>query len=414
MNCDLTYIAIVVTAALLGGLAVAHVRQPPVLGFILTGVLLGPSGIALIESRDAVSELAELGVLLLLFVIGMELSLRTFKKVWLVATLCVVLQVALSVFVTFVLAGLFNWPVELFVLLGFVVALSSTAVVVKMMESMQEMKSEVGQLTIGILIAQDLAIIPMILIVRNFGDESWFNAAILIKVFASIGLTAFLIHYLSKRQRVRLPLEVIVSGEKELTPLASMTFCFGAAALSGLGGLSAPYGAFLAGLILGNTNERSAMLETIKPIQNILLMIFFLSIGLLLDVGYVLKNIPMFMALLLTISFGKTFINVAVLRFLKQPWSYAFLSGVILAQLGEFSFLLATISHDANIIDESGERMIISLTVLSLIFSPFWMTLARRLKEMAEDENKPSNGLRTILKQIFKLPERTDSDTTPS
>lgn len=399
MHYDLTQIAVVVTAALLGGLAVAHVRQPPILGYILTGVLLGPSGVALIESRDAVSELAELGVLLLLFVIGMELSLRTFKKVWFTATLCTLLQILISVFVTFVLAGFFEWPVALFVLLGFVVALSSTAVVVKMMESMKEMKSDVGQLTIGILIAQDLAIIPMILIVRNFGDATWLNPTIFLKIAAAMGLTAFLIHYLSQRQRVRLPLEFIISGERELTPLASMTFCFGAAAISGLMGLSAPYGAFLAGLVLGNTHERTAMLETIKPIQNILLMVFFLSIGLLLDVSYVWKHLTMVMSLLLLISFGKTFVNIAVLRFLNQPWPHAFLIGVVLAQLGEFSFLLATISHEANIIDESGEKLIIGLTVLSLIFSPFWMTLARRAKDLMEDG--PS-GLRTFIKHIVQ------------
>lgn len=399
MHYDLTQIAVVVTAALLGGLAVAHIRQPPILGYILTGVLLGPSGVALIESRDAVSELAELGVLLLLFVIGMELSLRTFKKVWVTATLCTFLQIVISVFVTFVLAGFFEWPVALFVLLGFVVALSSTAVVVKMMESMKEMKSEVGQLTIGILIAQDLAIIPMILIVRNFGEGTWFSASIFLKIAAAMGLTAFLIHYLSQRQRVRLPLEFIISGERELTPLASMTFCFGAAAISGLMGLSAPYGAFLAGLVLGNTHERTAMLETIKPIQNILLMVFFLSIGLLLDVSYVWKHLTMVVSLLLLISFGKTFVNIAVLRFLNQPWPHAFLVGVVLAQLGEFSFLLATISHEANIIDESGEKLIIGLTVLSLIFSPLWMTLARRAKSLLEDG--PS-GLRVLLKHVVK------------
>lgn len=404
MHYDLTLIAVVVTVALLGGLAVAHVKQPPVLGYILTGVLLGPSGVAFIESRDAISELAELGVLLLLFVLGMELSLRTFKKVWVTATLCTLLQIVISVFITFVLAGLFEWNVALFVLLGFVVALSSTAVVVKMLESMNELKSDVGQLAIGILIAQDLAIIPMILIVRNFGEATSFSFSIILKIAIAMGLTAFIIHYLSQRQRVRLPLDYIVSGERELTPLASLAFCFGAAAFSGMMGLSAPYGAFLAGIILGNTHERTAMLDTVKPIQNILLMVFFLSIGLLLDVGYVWKHFTMVMSLLLLISFGKTFVNIGVLRFLNQPWSHAFLIGAVLAQLGEFAFLLATVSYDAHIIDESGQKLIIGLTVLSLIFSPFWMTLARRLKDLVEEG--PS-GLRMLLKQLIKPPQQS-------
>lgn len=407
MHYDLTQVAVVVTVALISGLTVAHLRQPPILGYILTGVLLGPSGVALIQSRDAVSDLAELGVLLLLFVVGMELSLRTFKKVWVTATLCTLLQIVFSVFVAFILAGFFEWPVALFVLLGFVMALSSTAVVVKMLESMKEGRSDVGQLAIGILIAQDLAIIPMILVVRNFADASWIGPGIFFKVAISMGLIGFLIHYLSQRQRVRFPLKFIIAGERELTPLASMAFCFGAATLSGYMGLSAPYGAFLAGLVLGNTRERSVMLETIKPVQNILLMVFFLSIGLLLDVSYVWKNLTMVLALLLLITFGKTFMNVAVLRFLNQTWSQAFLTGVVLAQLGEFSFLLSTISHEANIIDDNGEKLIIALTVLSLIFSPMWMTLANRLKNLVDDR---SSGLRTVLKQIVKPSCRSFDD----
>src|SRR5690606_14633606 len=159
---------------------------------------------------------------------------------------------------------------------------SSTAVVVKMLDSVEESKTDTGQITIGVLIAQDLAIVPMILILRNF-DSDWFDAVLITKLVMSMGLLALLIGYLSRKQRVRLPLTQMIAGEKELAPLASLTFCFAAAAISGLIGLSAAYGAFLAGLVLGNTHERLIMIETTKPIQSILLMAFFLSIGLLLD-----------------------------------------------------------------------------------------------------------------------------------
>lgn len=389
---NLTEIALVVVAALAGGLGFVRLGQPPIIGYILTGIILGPSGLALIQSRDQVSVLAELGVLLLLFVVGMELSLRTFKKVWVVATLCTVLQILSSLAITLTLSNLFGWSAGLSLLLGFVASISSTAVVVKVMESIGELKSEIGQLTIGILIAQDLALVPMILVLRNYG-ESWFSPMLLIKLLASIGLIVVLIGYLSQRQRVRLPLTQIIAGNKELTPLASLTFCFGAAAISGLIGLSAPYGAFLAGLILGNTHERLAMIESTKPIQSILLMAFFLSIGLLLDLQFIWENLTTVLQLLFVITIGKTALNIGILRLLQLPWSQSFLIGIVLAQLGEFTFLMATISHETNIISEYGERLIIGLTVLSLTFSPIWLALAKHIREVADNGTANFQGI---------------------
>lgn len=395
-NINLTEIALVVVAALAGGITLSRLRQPAILGYILSGIILGPSGFALIHSRDQVGVLAELGVLLLLFVVGMELSLKTFKKVWGIATLCTILQILLSITITVTLSNMFSWSLGLSLLLGFVASVSSTAVVVKMLESLGELKSETGQLTIGILIAQDLAIVPMILILRNYG-ESWFNPMLFIKVLASIGMIVALINYLSRRQRVRLPLTQMIAGEKDLTALASMTFCFAAAAVSGLIGLSAPYGAFLAGLVLGNTHERVIMLETIKPVQSILMMAFFLSIGLLLDIEFIWQHLGTVLLLLFVITVGKTALNIGILRVLHLPWSQAFLVGVVLAQLGEFAFLMATISSETHIINEFGERLIIGLTVLSLAFSPLWLASAKRLRDLADVNSIPLQGVLNIL-----------------
>lgn len=392
----LTEIALVILAALVGGLAFARIKQPPIIGYILAGILLGPSCLAFIYSREQVSILAELGVLLLLFVIGMDLSLRTFKRVWVVATLCTLLQVVLMTTISVSLAQLFGWSNGLSLLLGFVGALSSTAVVVKVLESIGELKTETGEITIGILIAQDLAIIPMILILRNY-NRSWFDPIPITKLIVSSGLVLLLINYFSRRQRVRLPLTQIIAGEKELTPLASLTFCFGAAALSGLSGLSAAYGAFLAGLILGNTHERVVMLETTRPIQSILLMAFFLSIGLLLDIQFIWNNFFTVVLLLLALTIGKTILNVGILRALRLPWPQAFLTGTILAQLGEFAFLLTTVGYETGIINQYGQNLLIALTVLSLIFSPFWLSTAKRVKEIMDSQTLNLSGLLSFV-----------------
>lgn len=392
---QLTEIALVVVAALAGGLGLARLKQPPILGYILAGIILGPSGFAFIKSREQVGMLAELGVLLLLFVIGMDLSLRTFKKVWVVSILCTLMQIAGGLLISSIFAYMLGWSLGLSLLLGFVVSLSSTAVVVKMLESIGELKSDTGQVAIGVLIAQDLAIVPMILFLRNI-DRAWYDPALWAKVVMSIGMLAALAFYLSRKQRVRLPLTTIIAGEKDLTPLASLTFCFAAAAISGLIGLSAAYGAFLAGLVLGNTHERLLMLETTKPIQSILLMAFFLSIGLLLDVAFIWHHFWVVLLLLLAITVGKTALNIGILHLLRLPWSQSFLIGVTLAQLGEFAFLLATVGFETNIINADGQKLIIGLTVLSLAFSPLWLSAARRLKVLVDTNNISLRALMTL------------------
>lgn len=382
----LTEITLVVVAALAGGLALVRLKQPPILGYILAGIILGPSGLGLVESREIVSTLAELGVLLLLFVVGMELNLRTFKKAWVITTLCTGLQVASALAITFLLAPLFGWSVGMSLLVGFVMSLSSTAVVVNMLENINEYRTETGQYAIGVLIAQDLAIVPMILILRNLG-KSGFDPSLIMKLVLSVSFIVILISYLSRKQRVRLPLTQMISGIKELTPLACLTFCFAAAAISGLIGLSAAYGAFLAGLVLGNTHERLILLETTQPIQSTLLMVFFLSIGLLLDLNFIMDHWTMVLVLLFVITFVKTALNIGILHLLRLPWSQSFLIGVVLAQLGEFAFLLATVGYETKIIDSYGQKLIIALTVLSLAFSPVWLSIARRLKQRASLAN---------------------------
>ncbi|MHA1558599.1 MAG: cation:proton antiporter domain-containing protein [Alphaproteobacteria bacterium] len=400
-NINLTQTAIVIFAALLGGFTLSRFKQPSMLGYILVGVILGPSGFALINTREQVSSLAELGVLLLLFVVGMELNLKIFKKILLKTSLCALLQIIISTIVVFSLARFFNWPLGLTLLLGFVISLSSTAVVFKMIESMGETSSEIGQFTIGVLIAQDLAVIPMILILRNCKLEAGaglLDSVLWGKLLFAIAFIAFLITYLSRRQRVRLTLSFMFSDEKDLIPLVSLSFCFAAAAISGFVGLSAPYGAFLAGLFLGNTHERMLFFETTKPIQSILIMVFFLSIGLLLDLRFIFNHLGAVLCLLFIVTIAKTIFNAGILRILRLPWSQAFLIGTTLSQLGEFAFLMATIARESQIINAFGESLIISLTTLSLAFSPIWLMTARRLKDITHKNTVP---LRIILKIVY-------------
>ena len=380
---SITELAIVVVGALACGLVMRHFRQPILLGYILAGAALGPSGLGLVQSREQVQLLAELGVLMLLFFIGMELNLRDFRAVWKVAVLTTAFQIAAALLGMYLLGLLLDWPLALTVVVGFVVALSSTAVAIKMLEEIGEKRTRVGNVTIGILIAQDLAVIPMILIIGAFQGEGGIGTLAILKIIISIVFLGLMIAYLGQRKRVRLPFVKEVGRTTDLTPLAGLGFCFGAAALSGLLGLSASYGAFLAGLVIGNSTLRRAMIHYTEPIQAVLLMVFFLTIGLLIDIQYIWANLGTVVMLVFFVAVMKTGLNIALIRAFGETWPRAFLSAVLLAQLGEFSFILAAQGLVVGAIDWESHRLLVAVTVLSLVVSPVWLEAARRLHRIA-------------------------------
>lgn len=375
----LTGIAIVALAALACGVVLERLRQPAIVGYILAGVLLGPSGLGLVEDRTGIDSLAELGVLMLLFLIGMELSLRAFRRVWVLALVTTAAQIGASVAVMLIAARVLGWSAPAAILFGFVIALSSTAVAIKVMENLGELRRRTGQIAIGVLIAQDLAVAPMMITVNAMGGDE-VDWMVVPKILFSVAFLVGLILYLSRGRKVELPFSRVVAGHADLLPLSALCFCFSLAALSGLLGLSAAYGAFLAGLVIGNSTDRQPMLGATQPIQSVLMMVFFLSVGLLIDLDYIWANLSTVLALLTVIAIFKTIVNVTVLALLGQALHHAFLAGIMIAQVGEFSFLLAVIAIDANVISEADSRLIIAVTVMSLALSPLWVFTGRRVQ----------------------------------
>lgn len=388
---NITQIALIILASLGFGLLFERMRQPAVLGYIIAGVLL--STMNLIENREMVAALAELGVIMLLYLIGLELSLRSFQKIWVISLGVTLALIILSLVVIIGLGYLFKLSFGLSFLLACAIALSSTAVAIKMLESIGELRTETGKLAIGVLVAQDIMIVPMILIIRGMGAEGM-GISIFIKVGLSLAILAALVWFLCRKEKMSIPFSKLFAGHEDLQPLVGMFFCFGMAAVMGLIGLSAAYGAFLGGLVVGNSNERQSMLHSIKPVQSILMMVFFLSVGLLLDFKFIWHNFGKVMTLLIFITLGKTAFNIFILHVFRQPWPRAFLAGLVLSQMGEFAFLLTTIGLDTHLISPEGAQLVISLAALSLALSPLWLMAARRLHDLA-----PS-GVRT-LKQLL-------------
>ena len=403
---DLTGIALVAGAATLCGTLLRRLGQPAIVGYILAGILLGPSGLSLISDRSQVAILAELGVLMLLYFVGMELSLRSFRRSWRIAVFTALLQIVASVVLLLAITRFFDWPASHAVLFGFVLALSSTVVAIRMLEEVGELRTRVGRITVGVLVAQDLAVAPMLLVVDSLSGEE-FQFSLIFKIILSIGLLAAATLYLSRRRHVNLPLVSVTVGSVDLTPVAALTWCFGFAAIAGIIGLSPAFGAFFAGLLIGSSAQRHAVGETARPIQSVLLMIFFLSIGLLIDLNFLWENIGLVLLLWLLIAVFKTTLNTGVLRFMGEPWRRAFLSSLILAQIGEFSFVLGAAAIDRQVIDADIHRLIVAVTVVSLVTSPLWLNSARRVHHRAAQHPESLGALlRLIYFREWRLTRR--------
>ncbi|MEZ5841738.1 MAG: cation:proton antiporter [Hyphomicrobiales bacterium] len=395
---DLTGIAVIMTLAVLLGLMFMHLRQPAIVGYILTGLVLGPTGFGLVSNTESITVLAELGVIMLLFLIGMEISLRAFVLVLKPAAITALAQIAIALAVTFLFRAMLGWSVAAAVVLAFIVALSSTAVAMKMLEEIGELRSHTGRITIGVLVAQDIAVVPMMLLVASFAGDGGDWGVVLVKLVVAVAGLGLLIRLLVRRGKFAMPFTDVVRGRVDIIALASIAFCFGAAALSGVFGLSPAYGAFIAGLVIASSTLRVEAIRATEPVQSVLMVVFFLSIGLLIDLDYLLANLGSVLAFVLGVTVTKTIVNIALLRLVGQPWERAFPGGLIMAQIGEFSFVLAAAGWQVGALDYDGYRLAIAVIAISLLISPLWMVTVRRFHEIAVDG---ITDLRAALGEVY-------------
>lgn len=396
---DLTQIAVVILVAVALGLTLVRFRQPPIIGYILAGIVLGPTGLGFVPHSDSITLLAELGVLLLLFLIGMELSLRAFVMVLRPAMITAALQILTSLGVTFTFGYFAGWEPQVSILLGFAIAVSSTALVIKMLEDIGELRSELGRITIGVLIAQDLAIVPILLLAESLGAGHALDASLVLKMVVAIGGLFALIWVLARPGKIRFPFSDRIESRGDLLTLTMLAVCLAGASLSGLFGLSAIYGAFIAGLVVGQSNLRNEAIPATQPIQSLLIVVFFLSIGLLIDLNFVMDNLGALLLFVIGVIAIKSVLNVAILRLVGEQWQTAFMGGIIMSQIGEFSFVTAAVGLRTSVIDYSAYQSVITVIAVSLLISPFWLITVRRFHDVAE---RGVNSFKLALAEVYE------------
>lgn len=360
------------------GLLLRTIRQPAVLGYLLVGVLAGPHCFGYIIEVSAVERLGAIGVILLLFFVGLEVSPPRLLSRWKIAILGTGFQILASVGCTWILGFILDWPLPRTVLVGFGISLSSTAVVLKLLHQWKEMDSDAGNDATGILLVQDLAIVPMLIILGFLGNQRPSLTEVGVQLIGGLVVLA-LAAWIIKSRRFELPFHSSIRDDVELQVFVGLGLCFGLAFLTGLLHLSVALGAFVGGMVVASLRETHWVQKSLKSFEIVFLAVFFLSVGMLLDLEFLRREWRVLTALLGLVILTNTGINAIILKVLGSSWRQSLYIGALLSQIGELSFLLAAVGRNGEIITEVGYQTLIALISLSLFVSPIWASIMRRL-----------------------------------
>jgi len=354
-------------------------RIPQTIGFLLTGMLTGPSGLHLIKDTQHVKIFAELGIIFLLFIIGLELSLQRLRTIGKIMLIGGSIQSFATVFVVTLLCFYSRFTFNQALFFGLIAALSSTAIVLKIYQDQMELETPHGRSVMGILLFQDFLIVPFLLIVPVLGGIQNGSIVQLLVRFGG-GLLLILLIFLIGRFLLPHFLHFIVHTRiRELLVIGSLFACLGSAILTDALGFSLALGAFLAGILISETDYHYQIQAEITPFRDVFNSIFFISIGMLVNLGFGINNLIPILLLSLIIILLKSVVAYGAVASLLLPKRTCFISALSLAQIGEFSFVLISAGYAIKLITFEYYQIVISVTVITMLFTPLLITLAPKL-----------------------------------
>jgi K+:H+ antiporter len=361
-----------------------RLQLPTILAYLLVGVIIGPHGLAWVPHTEATHFLAEFGVVFLLFTIGLEFSPARLNAMKMEVLGLGGSQVLVTTVVAGALAWVFGLPLPSAVVVGGILAMSSTAIVIKQLKDQQELGLPHGRLSVGILLFQDIAVVPFLILIPVLAEKPETTLVWELLWAFGKGLSVIAVMLAIGWWFLRPLFRVIVSYHStELFTLTALLFAMASAWLSHLAGLSFALGAFLAGMVLGETEFRHQIEADIRPFRDVLLGLFFITIAMMFDV-HILPDMAHWVLLLVaTLALGKMAIIVGLCMLFKTPTASALRTGVVLAQGGEFGLVLLTIAFSNGLLDTNTLQMVLAASLISMALTPGLIkyndTIARRL-----------------------------------
>ncbi len=349
---------------------------PAIIGFLITGMIIGPYGTGLVTKIGAVETLAQIGVILLLFVVGLEFSMTKMLRLKKEGLFGGGLQVAITSAIAFAVASFLGQSLPQSILIGFVTALGSTAIVFKLLADRGEVDTPQGNLSISILLFQDLCVVPMIITLQTIAEakEVSFLAIANPLLFAAAAIGVILAaSYILVPRLLSL---VVKLRNREVFTLTVLLLCFGTAWLTSYAGLSLALGAFIAGLVISDSEYSHQMVAEVLSFRDTFLSLFFITIGMLLDLKYFADNFSILVAYAGGIMILKILIVVGIGQILRYPLRLSIVVGMGLAQIGEFSFVLMKMGEDYGLLSASLYQNLLAASVLTMAATPFLIQIS--------------------------------------
>jgi CPA2 family monovalent cation:H+ antiporter-2 len=358
-----------------------RLKVPVIVGFLLTGIIAGPYGLGLVKGVHEVEVLAEVGVVLLLFTIGMELSLEKLLKIKKSVLLGGSIQVLITLIISFFIVRLFGLPIGQSIFIGFLISLSSTAIVLKLIQQRAEVDSPHGQTTLGILIFQDIIIVPMIILTPMLAGTYADTIESVLFLFAK-GIGIIVLVIVSTKWIVPWVLYHITrTRSQELFLLSVVVICFSISWITFSAGLSLALGAFLAGLIISESEYSHHAIGNMAPFRDVFTSFFFVSIGMLLNIEFFFQQPGTIILIAIAVLVIKSLIAAFAAILLGFPLRTSILVGLALGQVGEFSFILSKTGLEHNLLGGDFYQMFLAFSVLTMAATPFIINLAPRIAD---------------------------------
>lgn len=371
-------LAVIAVVGVFVTVVLARFRLPTVAGLLAAGAILGPNGLGLLKSIHTIEMLAEIGVVLLLFTIGLEFSLARLSHIWKQVAAGGSIQVGLTVAAAVAVGAILGKPVGTSLFYGFVFALSSTAIVLRALTERRELDAPHGRFVVGALIFQDLCVVPMVLIVPLLGSSRQSSGAVT-EIGIALGKAAIVVVAIVLLARLIVPRVfgwVTDVKSREVFLLAVIGVCASTAWVTAQAGLSLALGAFLGGMVVADTEYGHRAMGDMLPLRDVFTSIFFVSLGMLFDARALLENPLLVLGLLAGFLLAKGLLATLAALAMRFPARVAWLAGVGLAQFGEFGFVLARLGRASDLVTEDDVRSLLAAGVLSMFFTPLLVRAA--------------------------------------
>jgi CPA2 family monovalent cation:H+ antiporter-2 len=387
---------IVLTATIAIVVLFHKLRVPAVVGFLLAGVVIGPGGLGMVKDAHQVEMLAEIGVALLLFTIGVEFSLASILSMQRRILWAGLLQVTLTTLMVFLIALAFGVPPAGGIFYGFLVTMSSTAIVLRIYHDRGETNSIQGRLASGMLLFQDLCIVPMMLMVPLLGDSGQGSLIDIAWALVKAVLALVLIVWVARKLLPWLLHQVALLRNREVFILFIVLVCLGTAWLASSAGLSLALGALIAGLVISESELSHQVVAETLPLRDCFSGIFFISIGMLLNPEVLTRDFVTPVLELFLMVGTKTLVVLLIFRWLYRSLRLGIILGLSLAQIGEFSFILAKAGIGYKLLSPSEEQTFLAASILSMIATPFLIPAAQGLANRWSGRAKRPRGLDAV------------------